>query len=144
MRARGWSARRLRWEDVLKKLFARFHLLHDVLRADRRALPVLRVPQQTGAAAHRVAQPEHVKDERPESVGLRAESVGLHAVCMRLQPGCVGLQPATHGVAAQRPSAPAHERDEGRVALIAESRRVALVFTTCNELVDGMQLRPPD
>ena len=80
MRARGWSARRLRWEDVLKKLFARFHLLHDVLRADRRALPVLRVPQQTGAAAHRVAQPEHVKDERPESVGLRAESVGC-TVC---------------------------------------------------------------
>ena len=77
VRARGWSARRLRWEDVLKKLFARFHLLHDVLRADRRALPVLRVSQQACAAARRVAQPERVEDERPIGVGLRAESVGL-------------------------------------------------------------------
>ena len=145
------SARHLRREDVLEKLLARLHLLHDVGRADRRALPVLRVSHQTVAAARRVSQPERVDDERPAGVGLQAESVGLQAWCVGLQPGCVGLQPATREAAARRPSAPAHEGDEGRVG-IGRAVGPLVVFPFVSFFVgvarfphvDGRQLRPPD
>ena len=142
----GVQGRRLRREHVGEQLLARLHLLHDVLRAHVRALPVLRVAQQAGAPARRVAQAERVEDERPvRGARGRAERVGLQARCMRLQPGCMGCSLGAW-VAARRPSVPGHERDEGRVVIVFNDVAVIVpVGVAAGSTADrGLQLRPPD